>query len=146
MATSPSSAVAAAAAHAAAAAADNDSTSSSNNTNDLHFPPPVFEGSEKRLEIDFYAPDPASAPARGLRAIPRAELDALLADVSSPPLSLARALAPAALPLLLAPPLFPLLLFPSVSLFSRLPSLRPPSLSFTPGLVLRRLRHLQRPH
>ena len=131
MATSPSSAVAAAAAHAAAAAADNDSTSSSNNTNDLHFPPPVFEGSEKRLEIDFYAPDPASAPARGLRAIPRAELDAL---------------APAALPLLLAPPLFPSLLFPSVSLFSRLPSLRPPSLSFTPGLVLRRLRHLQRPH
>ena len=75
----PSSAVAAAAAaHAAAAASPDNCT----NTNDLHFPPPVFEGSEKRLEIDFYAPDPASAPARGLRAIPRADLDALPADVS----------------------------------------------------------------
>ena len=68
-------------AHAAAAEAA-EATSNNNNSNDLHFPPPVFEGSEKRLEIDFYAPDPASAPARGLRAIPRADLDALLADVS----------------------------------------------------------------
>lgn len=49
---------------------------------ELHFPPPVFEGSEKRLEIDFYAPDPTKAAPRGLRAIPRSELDALLDDVS----------------------------------------------------------------
>lgn len=74
-------AAAAAAAHAAAAAAASPDNNN-NNSNDLHFPPPVFEGSEKRLEIDFYAPDPAAAPARGLRAIPRADLDALLADVS----------------------------------------------------------------
>ena len=73
---------AAAAAAAAAAADPSNNSNSNNNTNDLHFPPPVFEGSEKRLEIDFYAPDPAAAPARGLRAIPRSELDALLADVS----------------------------------------------------------------
>jgi Adenosylmethionine decarboxylase len=49
---------------------------------ELHFPPPVFEGSEKRLEIDFYAPDPSMAASRGLRAIPRSDLDALLDDVS----------------------------------------------------------------
>ena len=77
----PPSAVAAAAAAALAAAAADTTTSNTTN-DDLHFPPPVFEGSEKRLEIDFYAPVPAGAPARGLRAIPRAELDLLLADVS----------------------------------------------------------------
>ena len=44
-------------------------------------PPPSFEGSEKRLEIDFYAPS-GVAPQGGLRAIERAELDAMLDDVS----------------------------------------------------------------
>ena len=109
----------AAAARAAAAA-----TSSNNNSNDLHFPPPVFEGSEKRLEIDFYAPDPASAPARGLRAIPRAELDALLADVSfSPFFSLSTP------PLLFSP--FCSLFLSSPTPLSLSPPLFPPPLSYT---------------
>lgn len=81
------SAASAAAAAAAAGAGASSSTvynndNSNNNHDELHFPPPVFEGSEKRLEIDFYAPDPASAAPCGLRAIPRSELDALLDDVS----------------------------------------------------------------
>lgn len=38
------------------------------------FPTPVFEGSEKRIEVDFRL---GSAPA-GLRALPRAALDALM--------------------------------------------------------------------
>ena len=40
------------------------------------FPTPVFEGSEKRIEVDF-RPGPSSSPA-GLRALPRAALDALM--------------------------------------------------------------------
>jgi S-adenosylmethionine decarboxylase proenzyme len=37
---------------------------------------PIFEGSEKRIEIDFRAT--AAAPADGLRAIPRETLDELM--------------------------------------------------------------------
>lgn len=39
-------------------------------------PNPVFEGSEKRVEIDFF---PAAAAPAGLRALPRASLDELMA-------------------------------------------------------------------
>lgn len=38
------------------------------------FPTPVFEGSEKRIEICF---DLAGAPARGLRTLARPQLDAI---------------------------------------------------------------------
>uniref|UniRef100_A0A7S3RAB7 adenosylmethionine decarboxylase n=1 Tax=Dunaliella tertiolecta TaxID=3047 RepID=A0A7S3RAB7_DUNTE len=39
-------------------------------------PAPVFEGSEKRVEIDFAIKE--GAPAHGLRALPRAQLDELM--------------------------------------------------------------------
>ena len=39
------------------------------------FPTPFFEGSEKRLELTFELGD--AAPARGLRALPRDQLDAI---------------------------------------------------------------------
>ena len=45
-------------------------------------PSPVFEGSEKRLEVDFY-----SVPytcTEGLRALDRLQLDRLLEKVSCP--------------------------------------------------------------
>jgi hypothetical protein len=42
-------------------------------------PNPVFEGSEKRIEIDFYPPGPASPHEhQGLRALPRTLLDELM--------------------------------------------------------------------
>lgn len=42
---------------------------------DAPLPAPVFEGSEKRVELDFAL---GAAPASGLRAIPRAQLDELM--------------------------------------------------------------------
>jgi hypothetical protein len=47
----------------------------------MALPAPAFEGSEKRLEIDFYAPT-AGGALNGLRAVRRVMLDAMLADVS----------------------------------------------------------------
>ncbi|KAG1676546.1 hypothetical protein FOA52_000089 [Chlamydomonas sp. UWO 241] len=41
-------------------------------------PNPVFEGSEKRLEVDFHLPTDGSAPDNGLRALARAHLDELM--------------------------------------------------------------------
>jgi hypothetical protein len=46
-----------------------------------HLPPPAFEGSEKRLEVDFYSPA-GDADGSGLRALPRAVLDDLMEQVS----------------------------------------------------------------
>lgn len=43
------------------------------------FPNPVFEGSEKRLEIDFYGS--SSIGGRGLRALSRQQLDFMLSQV-----------------------------------------------------------------
>ena len=43
----------------------------------MAYPPPVFEGSEKRLEVVF-SPPPLSANALGLRALPRATIDELM--------------------------------------------------------------------
>ncbi len=42
------------------------------------FPAPVFEGSEKRIEIDFAHAHDAVAAANGLRAVTRGSLDAML--------------------------------------------------------------------
>mmetsp|Transcript_1515 Transcript_1515/g.4387 ORF Transcript_1515/g.4387 Transcript_1515/m.4387 type:complete len:834 (-) Transcript_1515:245-2746(-) len=41
------------------------------------FPAPVFEGSEKRIEVDF-ALNPRDVGQKGLRALPRAQLDGML--------------------------------------------------------------------
>lgn len=46
-------------------------------------PCPIFEGSEKRLEVDFYTGK--YSPADGLRALSRAQLDSLLEQVQLPP-------------------------------------------------------------
>lgn len=47
--------------------------------NDEIFPCPVFEGSEKRISVNFTPMTSASAPpAAGLRALSRAQLDAML--------------------------------------------------------------------
>lgn len=44
-----------------------------------HLSPPAFEGSEKRLEVDFYAaPGGPGAPPAGLRTLPRSVLDDLM--------------------------------------------------------------------
>ena len=45
-------------------------------------PSPVFEGSEKRLEVDFYT-GPYTCT-EGLRALDRLQLDGLLEKVSCP--------------------------------------------------------------
>ncbi len=45
-----------------------------------HLPPPAFEGSEKRLEVDFYSPA-GDADGSGLRALPRSVLDDLMEQV-----------------------------------------------------------------
>ena len=42
------------------------------------FPNPIFEGSEKRLEVHFSSADPSGASTCGLRAIDRSTLDALM--------------------------------------------------------------------
>ena len=42
----------------------------------MALPNPVFEGSEKRVEIDFTVSD--GTPAGGLRALSRAQLDELM--------------------------------------------------------------------
>lgn len=43
------------------------------------FPCPVFEGSEKRISVTFApAPGAAAPPASGMRALSRAQLDAML--------------------------------------------------------------------
>ena len=52
-------------------------------------PAPVFEGSEKRLEVDFASPPPACSA--GLRALSRTQLDQLLALVSVLPASVTAA-------------------------------------------------------
>lgn len=44
----------------------------------VHFPTPVFEGSEKRIEIDFCPAAGAAAAAASLRTIGRPQLDAVL--------------------------------------------------------------------
>lgn len=41
-------------------------------------PNPIFEGSEKRVEIDFEFSGGASSPAAGLRALSRRDLDELM--------------------------------------------------------------------
>lgn len=41
-------------------------------------PNPIFEGSEKRLEVHFTHADSSTASACGLRAIPRSTLDTLM--------------------------------------------------------------------
>jgi hypothetical protein len=62
-----------------------------------HLPPPVFEGSEKRLEVDFYAaPGGPGAPAAGLRTLPRSVLDSLMEQVRFLVLSFVRSGAPSA--------------------------------------------------
>lgn len=42
------------------------------------FPTPVFEGSEKRIEIDFLPATGIASAADGLRSVGRAQLDAIL--------------------------------------------------------------------
>ena len=46
---------------------------------DVMHPCPLFEGSEKRLEAEFSLG--GASPSSGLRALSRAQLDALLAQV-----------------------------------------------------------------